>query len=247
MDPYDGNLLLTTSPELLLFPAVTLVSASISLLDSKIARWITFGGLAVLMIFIVVFFRSPPVNKTSYSSIGAQDMVSPADGTVLGIDEIPAEQVRRDYGGIIRTFQQHIEGKQMMRRVAIFLNLNDKHFQCMPCDSIIQGVTYKRGEFHPAGFFEKSQYNERMIMELSTMDTLTRQNYFVVLIAGIIARRVLVFPEFEEEGAIVTRGTKISVIKFGSRVDLIVPLNYRIQVHVGDPVKVGETVLATRG
>ena len=125
-------------------------------------------------------------------------------------------------------------------RIAIFLTVMDVHVQYSPCDGTVVSQRYKKGEFHPAYLLEKSQYNERMETDIVTNsgDLIT-----VIQIAGQIANRI---ESFVQKGTSVSHGCRLGIIKFGSRVDLIVPkASYVLseKIVIGKHLTAGETLL----
>ena len=122
--------------------------------------------------------------------------------------------------------------------ISTFLSLFDPHIQYIPYDGFLTNQVYKTGTFRIAFLFEKSTFNERMIHNIQCKwGTIS-----VVQIAGMIARKIVSFlpPKIK-----VSKGQELGMIKFGSRVDIIVPLsaNMEILVKPGDYVKGGETPL----
>lgn len=141
-------------------------------------------------------------------------VVSPADGKVVKVAELP-------------------EGEQL---VSIFLNIFDVHVNRSPIEGELEHFEYKRGRFKVAFDEEASRVNEQNIL------TIRGQGMRVVMkqIAGAIARRVICW---KQPGYSMKRGELIGLIRFGSRVDLLVPKEVRLLVKVGDKVKGGSSVL----
>ena len=123
-------------------------------------------------------------------------------------------------------------------RISIFLSLTDPHIQYIPYDGYILNQTYKVGTFKPAFMFEKSKYNERMTHIIKTKIGEIK----VIQIAGIIARNIISFVKINEN---VKKGDKLGMIKFGSRVDIIVPKlnNMKILVKENTYIKGGEPLI----
>jgi len=122
--------------------------------------------------------------------------------------------------------------------ISIFLSLFDPHLQYIPYDGFLKTQIYKRGTFRAAFLFEKSIFNERMIHNIVTrIGTIS-----VVQIAGTIARTIL---PFLNERTGVKKGDELGMIKFGSRVDIIVPItnNMKILIKQGQQVMGGQTPL----
>jgi phosphatidylserine decarboxylase len=142
-------------------------------------------------------------------------MISPCNGRVLKIKE---------HG-------THIQ-------ISVFLNIHNIHVQYSPISGKILSILHKEGEFHPAYLFEKSQYNERVETTLGT----EFGNITVVQIAGQVARRIV---SFLEKGQSVERGEPLGLIKFGSRVDIWIPIESvnNILINEGDYLDIGVPII----
>lgn len=122
--------------------------------------------------------------------------------------------------------------------ISIFLSLFDPHIQYIPYDGFLINQIYKYGTFRAAFLFEKSTFNERMIHNIVTkIGTIS-----VVQIAGMIARTIVPFLKQQTR---VIKGEELGMIKFGSRVDIIVPIkeNMKILIKQGQYVYGGQTPL----
>jgi phosphatidylserine decarboxylase len=178
--------------------------------------WLTVLGLAAGGFFIY-FFRDPerPIPQEN----GA--IISPADGKVVLVDEIPAGQY---YPG-------------PARRVAIFMNVFDVHVNRSPVAGTVKAIVHQPGRYKAAFYKDASEQNERQL-------TLLRSNQgypvLVVQIAGLLARRIIGWVQPDQA---LGRGERLGMICFGSRVDLYLPLNTAIQVKVGDRVKAGSSIV----
>jgi Phosphatidylserine decarboxylase len=100
-------------------------------------------------------------------------------------------------------------------------------------------IIYKNGKFFNASLDKASEYNERNSIIIKNND----DKIIVVQIAGLIARRIL---SFISENDIMAKGERIGLIRFGSRVDIYLPLNYQIKVNQNDIVAAGKTIIAER-
>jgi len=123
------------------------------------------------------------------------------------------------------------------RRITIFLSIFDVHVQRAPVSGLVEHRSYKPGKYLAAWNEKASADNEQSSIGISTPQgkVLVRQ------IAGLIARRIVSDPS---EGDEVARGARIGLIRFGSRVDLFMPLDWQLVSSVGDRVRVGSSVLA---
>ena len=171
---------------------------------------ITTGILWVLAGISLVFFRDP-VRKTT----AAPDaFVSPADGKVTAITPIG--------------YDEHLDGAVL--QIAIFLSLFNVHVQRVPADAQVDQTQYSSGRFLPAFNPNASKENEQAI----TRFTGKRGKFTIKQIAGSLARRISCYMRPEST---VKRGDRLGFIRFGSRVEIIVPANFQIEVKVGDRVK----------
>ena len=141
-------------------------------------------------------------------------VVSPADGKVVKIS-------RADDG---------------TQTLSIFLSIFNVHVNRSPIDGVLEGLRYQRGKFKVAFDEEASRVNEQNILTISGGGV----RLVVKQVAGMIARRVICW---KKPGEPVGRGEVIGLIRFGSRVDVVVPEGVRILVKVGDRVRGGSSVI----
>ena len=173
----------------------------------------------ILSIYIFYFFRDP------IRSIPDEDVVvSPADGVVtfIGESNCPLE---------------NNSDINIYNKISIFLSIFDVHVNRMPIDAVIQKINYIPGKFLNATLDKSSKENERNIIYFRK----NNENFYVVQIAGLIARRIVCNLKYNQE---VQKGQRIGIIKFGSRVDLYIPENYNILVAKGQRVVGGETIIS---
>lgn len=173
--------------------------------------------LAALTIFTVYFFRNPVPEIPP----GPELVLAPGEGRVIQI--VPVEE------------PEFLRGPAT--RISIFLSVFNVHVQRAPISGEVAYFRYNPGKYLAAWNPKASEENEQASVGIRNGDTrvLVRQ------IAGLIARRVVTD---HHEGDRVSRGDRIGIIRFGSRVDLFIPPNWEITCQEGDKVKVGETVLA---
>lgn len=166
-----------------------------------------------LIYFLFYFFRVP---KLSREPIHRNPILSPTFGTVKDI------KITNGYIHISMT-----------------LSLFDPHVQYVPYNGIVRKKIYKKGDFKPAYFLEKSQYNERMITVFDT----NIGDITIAQIAGMITRRI---HNFARPLQIMQKREHLGFICFGSRVDILFKHSEKVKlgVSVGDKVRGGETVLA---
>lgn len=186
-----------------------------------LVAWLTGGWFALplvaLALFVMYFFRDPERQVPADPTPVA---VSPADGRVVDIRDV-----------------EH-EGRPF-RRISIFLNVFDVHVNRSPVGGVIRAVQYSPGRFLIASRPEASTENERNTV------TVEGPEGTVVFkqIAGILARRIVFWKRPGDE---VSRGERVGLIKFGSRVDVFLEPGWELAVAVGDRVHGGSTVLARR-
>lgn len=181
-------------------------------------RLIAPGAAAILVLFMVYFFRDPERRIPDDASL----VLSPADGRVIEIERVEGDT----FMGSAAT------------RVSIFLNIFDVHIQRAPLTGVVGAYTYHPGGYAVAWHEKASEENERATLGLHTEAgaVVVRQ------IAGLVARRIVTYPR---QGDSVRAGQRIGLIRFGSRVELLVPEGWPITASTGDRVRGGETVLAT--
>ena len=176
----------------------------------------------LLTLFTLWFFRNPE-RKTPKNS---NYIISSADGKVCLIDNaIPPKEVQL--------------GSNQMLRICVFMNVFNVHINRSPIEGKIDKVIYKKGNFFNASLDKASEKNERSSMIISNTNG---AQLVVVQIAGLIARRIL---SFVSDNQYLDQGERYGLIRFGSRVDIYMPLNSSINCKVGDKVIAGESVLAT--
>jgi phosphatidylserine decarboxylase len=179
----------------------------------------SWTGTFVLLVaaFIVYFFRDPEREIPA----GERVVLSPADGKIVTIKPFP------DWRGPF--------GESLVR-ISIFLSVFDVHVNRAPIAGLVQEVKHTPGRFKAAWGEEASQENEQTLLRFATPDG----DVWVKLIAGLIARRIVcrVGP-----GQKVEAGQRIGLIRFGSRVDCILPEATVLRVRRGQMVKGGTTVL----
>ncbi len=175
----------------------------------------------VITLWCIYFFRNPD----RFTPVDDNLIISPADGMIQKITEAlpPAEL------GL---------GDQEMIRVSIFLNILNVHVNRIPASGKILSLHYNPGKFFNASLDKASIYNERQSV---LMETTNGQKIVFVQIAGLIARRILCDLEEDSE---VKVGERYGIIRFGSRVDVYLPLKAPICVAEGQTAIGGETIIA---
>jgi len=184
------------------------------LLWALVALWALFTG------FALYFFRDPD----SLVPTAANLVVSPGHGKVDAIDTVNEPEFM---GG-------------ECQRVSIFLSILSVHVQCAPVAGRVACFKHRPGRYLSAMRAESAQFNENVLIGLEAAEP-RGEKIGVRLIAGVIARRIV---PWVKENDRVRRGERISLIQFGSRVDVYLPRRAKIQVKPGDKVTGGETAIA---
>jgi phosphatidylserine decarboxylase len=189
------------------------------LLAGLLVSWLANPLWAVpawlLAAFCLWFFRDP--ERLVPDAAGA--IVSPADGKVTDISEVLVNGVER-------------------RRISIFLNVFNVHVNRSPISGVIRDARYQKGKFLNAMAANSADENEQNIV------TVESDGHTVIFkqIAGLIARRIIFTKKIDDR---VARGERVGLIKFGSRVDVVVERDVQVAVKVGDHVKGASSILAT--
>ncbi|MDA7786422.1 phosphatidylserine decarboxylase [Gammaproteobacteria bacterium] len=177
----------------------------------------------LLTIFTLWFFRDPERN-TPYDS---NSIISSADGKVCLIDEsYPPKEVSLS--------------QEKMKRICVFMNVFNVHINRSPVSGTVKAIVYKEGQFLNASLDKASEKNERSSLVISSANS--GPEIVVVQIAGLIARRILGFVSSNDN---LVQGERFGLIRFGSRVDIYMPLDAVTKCSVGDKVVAGESVLAS--
>lgn len=185
--------------------------------DVRIVKFGIIAVLALLLLFTLYFFRDP--DRTSPR--GDNLVVSPADGEILAITPLREEEYL----------------KSDAVQVSIFMSPLNVHVNRFPLSGIVGFYRYVPGEYLVA-FDEKSSLrNERTMIGIEN----ARSKVLFKQVAGFIARRIVAQVKI---GDSTVAGDRFGMIKFGSRVDVIVPREAAIQVKIGEKTVAGETVLA---
>jgi phosphatidylserine decarboxylase len=180
---------------------------------------ILFGIAAFFFALIVIFFRNPPrMHGTKNTDL----ILAPADGKVVVIE---------------RTFEQEYLKTEVLQ-VSIFMSPLNVHVNRTPVTGEVVYVQYHPGEYLVAWHPKSSELNERntVVIKRKQSMILVRQ------IAGKVARKIVCYTK---PGALLSRGEEFGFIKFGSRVDVFLPIDSLILVKIGDTVKGGITEIAS--
>ncbi len=184
--------------------------------------WTAVAALFVVWLWMISFFRDPPRRIPT----GANALLSPADGTITFV----GESSEPDFPG----------GKAF--RISIFLSIFNVHVNRIPRTGRVLSVRYFRGAFLDARHAECATRNEQLWIDIE--DNATGRPLRVKQISGAIARRIVCWLKPSEK---VFAGDRFGMIKFGSRTEVLLPVDTPIdvKVRVGDKVKGGATILLT--
>lgn len=177
--------------------------------------WVLFA------LFTLYFFRDPRARVP----VGANLVVSPAHAKVDAIST---------------TVEPVFMGGEC-QRISMFLSIFDVHVQNAPVGGKVTLLKYTLGQFLNALKAESALHNENVLLGFEASEP-RGEKVGVRLIAGVLARRII---PYVQEGDDVARGDRISLIQFGSRADVYLPMSAKIKVKLGEKVVGGETVLAT--
>ncbi|MDR1349597.1 MAG: phosphatidylserine decarboxylase [Zoogloeaceae bacterium] len=174
----------------------------------------------LFVFFVLQFFRDPPRNVGGLGD-GLHSVVAPADGRIVAIEECEDRYLQR-----------------RALKVSVFMNVFDVHSNRSPIDGEVKQVWYSPGKFVNAALDKASSENERCAMHLKGAGG---QEVTCVQVAGLIARRIL---NYMEPGMKLARGQRYGFIRFGSRVDVYLPLDTEVRVSIGDKVYASSTLIA---
>lgn len=204
-------------PEGRKFVAIFAVIALVLFAVEDILGWIGVG----LTVWCYYFFRDP--ERVTPDTPGL--VISPADGVVSLIEPaVPPREL-----GLPEV---------ALTRVSVFMSVFNCHVNRAPVAGKVEKVAYKPGKFLNASLDKASEDNERnsLVIRMEDDRILT-----VTQIAGLVARRIV---SFTQEGALLDRGERFGLIRFGSRLDIYLPDGVEPSVKIGQTMIAGETVIA---
>ena len=190
--------------------------------------WLAAFVLLLLALWVAYFFRDPE----RVGERGPSLVVAPADGKLIMITEVDEPAF--------------IKGRAI--RLSIFMNVFNVHVNRYPVDGVVSYIHYNKGKFFNASAEKSSLENEQMSVGIDTLPpdsgrtarVGTVHRVLVRQIAGLIARRIVTYSKLGER---VRQGDRMGIIRFGSRVDLFLPVGSTIRAKVGDVTTAGVTVL----
>jgi phosphatidylserine decarboxylase len=209
--------------KIILFAALILVG-SLLLIDNFIEiYWLQKSLMILILVFFILilqFFRDPKRN----TNLNDDHVIAPADGKIVVIEEV----VENEY----------FKGKK--RQISIFMSPLNVHVTRYPVSGLVKYSKYHPGKYLVAWHPKSSVDNERttiVVENPSIGEILYRQ------IAGAVARRIVNYAEKDRQ---VIQGEDAGFIKFGSRIDIFVPLGLKIHVELDQKTKGGETIIASK-
>lgn len=202
----------------IIFGAVNILSFYFISFDSPLASWVVFIVTLVFLVLIISFFRIPKIQIP----VREDAILAPADGKIVAIEEMQADEYFTD-----RRIQ-----------VSIFMSPLNVHVNRNPVSGDVTYSQYHKGKYLVAWHPKSSTENERhtVVYRKNEKEILVKQ------IAGAVAKRII---NYLQPGQKVEQGAEMGFIKFGSRVDILLPLNAKIHVKIGDKPKGGLTIIAT--
>ncbi len=207
----------------IIFFSALIIASLIFLIDYFIINyWLQKSLMVALLIFLILilqFFRNPKINTI----INNNHILAPADGKVVVIEELVEKEFFKD----------------KRRQISIFMSPLNVHVTRYPIGGKIKYSKYHPGKYLVAWHPKSSEENERttIVVENEKVgEILYRQ------IAGAVARRIINYAKVEQN---VIQGDDAGFIKFGSRIDIFVPLSMKIEVQLNQKTKGGETIIAS--
>jgi len=172
-----------------------------------------------ITILVLQFFRNPK----RHTLINANHIIAPVDGEVVAIEEVVESEFFKD----------------KRRQISIFMTPLNVHVTRYPISGTVKFSKYHAGKYLIASHPKSSTENERttIVLENETVGAILYRQ-----VAGAVARRIV---NYAVEGQEVIQGTDAGFIKFGSRADIYIPLDMKVNVKIGDKIKGGEKAIAT--
>ncbi len=208
----------TIAIAVLLFGATNIIFFYFFSTQMPFLSWVVFGVTLVVLLFIISFFRSP---KRAFI-VAHHQVICPADGKVVVIEETHEPEYFKD--------------KRL--QVSIFMSPANVHINRIPMSGKVEYSQYHKGKYLVAWNPKSSTENERhsVVIKSDSAEILVKQ------IAGAMAKRIV---NYLKVGENVEQGKEMGFIKFGSRVDVLLPVGTELNVSLNQKVKGGVTILAT--
>ncbi len=197
--------------------AIAITAFIVALTRRSWPLWLLALLLTVIALWVAYFFRDP--ERTGER--GDKLIISPADGRISHIVEVDEPSF--------------IHGRAI--RISVFMNVFNVHVNRYPVSGRVRYLHYNPGKFLNAASEKSSLENEQMSVGIES----NGRRILVRQIAGLIARRIVTY---SKDGDVAQQGTRFGLIRFGSRVDVFVPVGSKVLVRIGDKPAAGTTVLA---
>lgn len=195
-----------------------------------------FYGISLLVVAVVVWYGTHFISLTVFPLLLAAFLV--------WFFRDPSRRIPADPGLIVSPADGKVESAEWIEttsgsrvRISIFLNVFDVHVNRVPVSGVVTLAEYREGQFLNALHAESAVHNEQTLVTVDTGD----YSISFKQIAGLLARRIICNLQ---EGDRVQRGQRMGLIKFGSRMDVLLPASVELRVAAGDRVKGGSSVLA---
>jgi phosphatidylserine decarboxylase len=207
-----------------LFWSCLVLAWAVWLMPAGLPRYVVAGVAALLVLFILNFFRNPSHTPEG----GAHSLIAPGEGVVADITEVD---------------EPLFVGERCVR-IGIFLSVFDVHVNRSPCPGIVRFATYRPGNFLDARHPDVCHANEANLLGIEADPSLRPGlKLLITQLSGLIARRIICT---HGVGDRLERAELFGMIKFGSRTELFIPLSAKaeLKIKVGDKVVCGKTVIA---
>ena len=177
----------------------------------NVVHYLFVAGLVIFGFMVTAFFRIP---RRIFAD-NPSELISPADGTIVTIEQV---------------FEKNYIKDECMQ-VSIFMSGTDVHVNRYPCNGTVEYVKFRRGNYFVASYPKSSDLNERTEVGIRLENG---KRILIRQVAGVMARRIVCY---SKEGERVKQNQELGFIRFGSRVDLFLPLDFPINVALQDKVK----------
>ncbi len=177
----------------------------------NVVHYLFVASLVIFGFMVTAFFRIP---RRIFAD-NPSELISPADGTIVTIEQV---------------FEKNYIKDECMQ-VSIFMSGTDVHVNRYPCDGTVEYVKFRRGNYFVASYPKSSDLNERTEVGIRLENG---KRILIRQVAGVMARRIVCYAK---EGEHVRQNQELGFIRFGSRVDLFMPLDFPISVDLQDKVR----------
>ena len=204
-------------PFILIALAIAAAGYTMALMRRSWPLWLLAFVLTLLVLWVAYFFRDPERTGERGDSL----VISPADGRVIDIREVDEPAF--------------LQGRAI--RISVFMSVFNVHVNRYPVSGTVQYVHYNPGKFFNAAAEKASLDNEQMSVGVQT----AKHRVLFRQIAGLVARRIVTYSRVGDDAE---QGERMGLIRFGSRVDVFVPVGSTIRVQLGQRPVAGTTILA---